>query len=369
MKKKYKLTDSDFKRMKKVRSEEGKYRERGFHFYLSYSLRIILMVVLILAMFGVSYYCFLVSFDDPIRKEISTTENSNYVYSINPYDTSNTSGNYSSSEVKNIDLQLKYGFETNETVSSLTNYYVDAVMVIENLDDNTIFSENTYNEISKTLIDNDDSSTFSVEPKLVIDYAKYNKLAKEVIDTYKINAKATLYIKMYISNTIEVPSFRNDVKTSSEIVVSMPLNSDVVSLKEDEKLDISQNYSEYIEPRLANSYLLYLGITLLIVGTIILLLTINFIISVRPKKSKYCMLRDGILRDYDRIIVNTKKIPKLEKYNIIDCYSFEELLDAQNLLEKPIVYYEIVRDQKCMFVVVGDNDIYQFVLKECDIDF
>ena len=131
----------------------------------------------------------------------------------------------------------------------------------------------------------------------------------------------------------------------------------------------SAKYSNFDKPKVVNTYLLYLGIVLMIVAVIVGLLVIAFIYSVTPKKSKYCALRDGILKDYGHIIVNSKRIPKIEKYNIIDCYSFSELLDAQKMIDKPIVYFEIVKNQKCMFFVVGENDIYKFVLKECDIDY
>ena len=81
------------------------------------------------------------------------------------------------------------------------------------------------------------------------------------------------------------------------------------------------------------------------------------------------MLRDGILKDYNKIIVNTKKMPKLNKFNVIDCWSFNELLDAQNTLNKPIIYYEITVGIKAIFFILNDGDVYQFVLKKADTDY
>ena len=62
-------------------------------------------------------------------------------------------------------------------------------------------------------------------------------------------------------------------------------------------------------------------------------------------------------------------MPVLKEYNVIVCTSFSELLDAQRLLDKPIIYYEIVKDQKCVFVILGTNDAYKFTLKKCDIEY
>ena len=88
-----------------------------------------------------------------------------------------------------------------------------------------------------------------------------------------------------------------------------------------------------------------------------------------PKKSKYVLLRDGLLKEFDQRIVNVKEFPVTEGQNIIDCYDFSELLDAQDTLKKPILYNEIVRNQKCIFIIVDGNNVFRYVLKEVDLEF
>ena len=75
------------------------------------------------------------------------------------------------------------------------------------------------------------------------------------------------------------------------------------------------------------------------------------------------------MKTYDRIIVNTKKLPRFGDTNIIDCYDFNELLDAQETLELPINYHEIVKNQKCVFYIKNGKDIYKYTLKECDLEY
>ena len=89
----------------------------------------------------------------------------------------------------------------------------------------------------------------------------------------------------------------------------------------------------------------------------------------RVKRTKYCKLRDGILNDYDKVIVNSKKIPVITDETVIDCYSFSELLDAQSTLQKPIIYYEIIRNQKSAFIIVDNGTVYRYILKECDLEY
>jgi hypothetical protein len=59
----------------------------------------------------------------------------------------------------------------------------------------------------------------------------------------------------------------------------------------------------------------------------------------------------------------------VEGQNIIDCYSFSELLDAQDTLKKPILYNEIVKNQKCIFLIVDGENVFRYVLKEVDLEF
>ena len=48
--------------------------------------------------------------------------------------------------------------------------------------------------------------------------------------------------------------------------------------------------------------------------------------------------------------------------------SFEELLDVRDNLEKPILFYEIHKGQKSLFVVKSGNISYRYVLKLADLE-
>ena len=76
-----------------------------------------------------------------------------------------------------------------------------------------------------------------------------------------------------------------------------------------------------------------------------------------------------ILREYDRIIVEAKNnIIISPEQNIIDVKSFEELLDARDNLEKPIIFKEIHKGQKCEFVVKNSYEVYRYILKLTDLE-
>ena len=118
-----------------------------------------------------------------------------------------------------------------------------------------------------------------------------------------------------------------------------------------------------------NENLLYLGLVLFILAIVTFIYFIAFLVKTNPKKGKYNSLRDGLLKEFDQRIVEVKRIPSLAGLNVIDCYSFSELLDAQDTLKKPILYSEIVKNQKCEFVIVDDKNAFRYVLKAVDLEF
>ena len=76
------------------------------------------------------------------------------------------------------------------------------------------------------------------------------------------------------------------------------------------------------------------GIALLIVDTMFLLTGISFMFRTVPRKSKYCILRDGLLKEHDSIIVNVKELPKYNDLKIIKTNTFENNKENINVLYK-----------------------------------
>ena len=156
----------------------------------------------------------------------------------------------------------------------------------------------------------------------------------------------------------------------TRIEMKMPLLKDSIVIDVNDKfLEDNGEYEEVIQKSGINNIYSYIGSGFLILATLVVIYIISLILKARPKKSKYCELRDGYLREYDRLIVNSKSLPSFKDNHVIDCYDFNELLDAEELLELPINYYEIVKNQKCVFFIMNGKEVFKYTLKECDLDY
>ncbi len=372
---KRKLKDEDFAEMKRVHSDYNKYVDKDFHFYLSYGGRVALILVGVFILGVLSYYCFRQSFSressDSLDYEIKTDLKYNVVLFDNPMGIKNDNNTESnlSELVNDISNDIHYEYVTNSAVDVDASYYVEVKMVLEDNATKEVFYTNTYPLIEKDTKSIKNSRILKIDQNIQLDYDFYNEKAKEMAELATGEVSGRLVLKMFVNLNTKFEKFAKAVKKEDVVEVNVPLLSNQVSSKLVSEASKKDKYEEKARPELVNEPMLYSGVALLILDTMFFLTGISFVFRSTPKKSKYCILRDGLLEEYDSIIVNVRKMPNIKGKNLIDCYSFSELVDAQKILEKPIVYYEIAKDQKCTFFIIGDDDIYEYTLKECDIEF
>ena len=97
----------------------------------------------------------------------------------------------------------------------------------------------------------------------------------------------------------------------------------------------------------------------------ILVLILMVIRYYRDSKSRglYNSKLKRILRSYDNIIVNVKKIPDLSEKSVVNVTSFDELLDCQAELRIPINYAEEEKGYKALFVIINDDMAWVYKLE------
>ncbi|MCR5788004.1 MAG: DUF5305 domain-containing protein, partial [Bacilli bacterium] len=67
-----------------------------------------------------------------------------------------------------------------------------------------------------------------------------------------------------------------------------------------------------------------------------------------------------ILKEYDRIIVNGNVTIDEKKFaNKVYIDSFEELVDASQSFNEPILFYDVVPGEKCFFIIIKGDTLYK----------
>ena len=283
---------------------------------------------------------------------------------------------YISELVDNISTDFHYEFKVDSESDIEYTYYVEAMMEYKSNKEGTIISQQVDTLIKETTQEINNSKDLILNQNVNLDYDYYNKLAKEINEKY-VDINGNIYLKMHIAVNVKNDAFENAIKQKDVIEVKIPLLSTEVSASMINSINNKDVYIEHKEADLNNGLTLFIGISLLILDTIFLLMTLSFVVKTTPKKSKYMKLKEAndIIWDY-----KLNSLPIVDSEGRLEAFVFRkdyesnkinpnELLDAQKLLNKPIIYNEIVKNQKCIFIIVSENEVYRFVLKECDIDF
>ncbi len=374
--KKTKIKDSDFAKMDQVYNDLDKHVDRSFYFYCSYSLRIIIMIASIIIIGYLSLKFYNESFTKGEESTLEYSESGNIDYNVKLFEdnlfetgTLNPTNNYISDLVDDISTDFIYQYKLDKTSDISYSYYINAIMELKGNSNGNIVSKNEYDLVSKIEEEKESTKEINIKQNINLDYDYYNELAKSIEKQYDKNIIGNLKLIMYIDVKIENNDFKEPIFHTQEIEVTIPLVSSEVTVSMVKNIDNQGIERETKNAKLINNITLYISITLLIIDTLFLLLTLSFILRTIPKKSKYTITLNRILNSYDDMIVNCKKLPHFEDYKIINCESFKELLDAANILEQPILYAEIVKNQKSIFIILNENNLYKYVLKECDIDF
>ena len=160
-----------------------------------------------------------------------------------------------------------------------------------------------------------------------------------------------------------------NAKAKAVGTVTIPLSNQTFSIKKEPIL--KNNQTKIVEENswnIVNYIFVLLGVIFVLIVFAILIRIARLLYKISGKTSKYQTQLNHILREFDRIIVVSKDKYRFEEEKIvIKVDSFEELLDARDTLQKPIVYVK-VNNIKSEFYVEDDHRVYQYTMKEADFE-
>jgi len=257
--------------------------------------------------------------------------------------------------VDKIDITFDYHLTFSDIVSNSLSYYFETSLNVENkLDD-----IKTGEKEEEKIISNKNDLTKTIS----IDYNYYKDLYNNYINDLGTSYEGNAYIKVYfkVNSKVDYQSIDNlDNNTFQELII--PITSDPFEIKyatnisnKEKTITIKKNGRESIYNTI---------ISISMWGIALLLLTLA---SIRFNKeqnlaSPYKRKLSKILRNNDDLIVDVKRLPYLDSYEVIEVSSFSELKDAAMNVNMPINFKEERRVAK--FVVIKDNIAWIYYLKE-----
>ncbi len=335
--------------------------------------QIILMIFTLILSLGMIYY----ALNNTNKESISYTQNGNVDYKVclkenNFYSQNCLDKNmsYVSSLIKNVGLTFNYDLNTSEQLNVKTEYEVTAKLVISNAENNSKYFEQKYILQDKTSegisqINNE----YKISKNIDIDYDYYNTIASTFKSQYGVETNSYIEVSFQVFHTnkenqdIRVPS-------PSPVILNIPLSQKSININMTAS-GINKQETQNIESSiftLNNIICLFIGIIALIVCLISGLKIAKMLTLIKEKKNSYDKFIEKILREYDRLIVETSTLPKFNNYFVTKVNSFGELIDVRDNLRLPIMYYEVAKHQKCHLYIIDNKNLYLLTVKAVDME-
>lgn len=350
-------------------------KEKKYNFYFSYSFRLFILLFLFIIFFVGSVFLFKHNLSLEEKTSVSYQESSNVDYKVylkkndfyeEPYLGKNRI--YVASLIDYININFNYVFSITDKTNLNFIYNVKAKLLIQ---DDT--EENIYFEKEYPLLDGSqllkESDFYKFDKNIKIDYGYYNDLANKFKTSYGVDTKSSLvvYLDINKSNVNEEMYSFSDRK---EVSLTIPLSEKAVNIKMNyENINDSKEFllsgSGFV---FKNGLIFLIGLVFLGLSLFFFFKVLNFISLLKGKKSFYDRYIAKILKEYDRLIVNSKTIISFDEYKVIKVERFEELLDVRDNLKLPIMYYNVSVHQKCHFYIRHEDTIYLLTIKAIDLE-
>ena len=267
---------------------------------------------------------------------------------------------YPTSLIDYIDFNYNYVFNIDDIANVDFEYKIIGELIIDNnnaKEPPLLTKEYTIQDTKTKKMNN--SGEILINEKFQINYSEYNQFANEY--RAKLGLDTNSYLKIYLS-VKRTPSdgskyiFKNDTVKLNEVII--PLTEKAIQITIDSKNNVLKDQISGKEETSINYIIVGVIGVLFILTLIFLRVIIKSIIKMKRKRSTYDKYVKKVLKEYDRLVVETKTIMDFSKCNVIKVLEFTELLDVRDNLKVPINYYCIEKHIKGVFYIKSDDDIY-----------
>ena len=346
--------------------------------YISFNTRFIISLLVFMVLLTTSLILIIMSISKINEQTVDYKESSKIDYNVILKDDSfydskyfkdvNKPKIYISTLIKSIDTTFDYNFGVSEDSNIAFKYNVVGKLVILNADATKVFYDDELELVSEKQLILANGKRVNIHENIDIDYEHYNSIANTFRQNYGLNTTSYLEIVINVSSKNLDDNYDLDDNYSRSIKIPLAQQEVDISIADD---NTSNVHKVIVKNKLlvSNRLFVSIGIVAFIIAVVCLIKIVNMILKVyTPKISKYDRYIKKILKEYDRLIVNTTTAPNITDFRIVRINSFAELLDVHDNLNLPIRYYVITEHQKSIFYVAHHGEVYVYIVKAVDLE-
>lgn len=201
----------------------------------------------------------------------------------------------------------------------------------------------------------------SITDQVSISYWDYQAVVNNFKNTYHLKVDATLDIIMDVRY-----EYQNQEAKSSSLLLSIPMNQEVFKITTDYKKEDSVVQTEKVSNMTIPAFVVLFF--LVVIGlSDIFACTLLFVKLLQLYSiTEYERMKQKIKKDYGSIIVDVDNAIDFSNFTIFEIKSIEELVDLEEELRIPILFYEKKKARICYFVIIKDHYMYRFTLRDME---
>ena len=198
-------------------------------------------------------------------------------------------------------------------------------------------------------------NSIEIKDNATVNYDALNDKIKQFKQNYNIPIDASLQINLNV-----IDSKANKVIAFTGLNTN--LNTEIIDITKNEENNLQAEILP--EGKKKTPVIVIIAIIVSIISLVCAIFevvkTIRYNIS---RKSYYEKAINKILKNYGDIVAELVNPVDLSKLNVIDVKNFDQMLDVEEELRIPIMFYETQKNAEGEFVIVNNEIAYRYVLK------
>ena len=284
--------------------------------------------------------------------------NNNEYYTEDYLDASHA---YVSALIDEITATLSYDMNVNSNKASYEySYFVDARLEIQDKDSGAPLFDPTYELVAEKTMTGS-GKTLSISEPVVIDYHKYNDLARQYVAEYDLSGtNSTLIVTLHVNVLSDCPDYASAEQGSYNVELRIPLNKTTLKITTSTTVPTAESKVLACSNRGALIFKV-LTAALAIAATVWAILLLRYVLRTRDCHIDYARRVSKILSSYKSYIQKINNPFDVSGYQVLNVDTFPELLEIRDTLQMPILMYED-EDKTCSeFVIAACNGLlYRF---------
>ncbi len=274
-----------------------------------------------------------------------------------------TSMTYVSNLIDHINLDFNYSLYAFEKFDITYSYEIFTELNIYNASNEDGVIQANRETLLKSEVFDITEQGFDIKEVIDINYNTYNDAVNVLKNKHGLQITADLVVSMNIISDSKYETVSKPLEINNDLSITIPLSEQLLDFElESETIDNSSYITDYSGER--DNVLYYLGVACAIFAVLNVMALIIYSYRIFYNKDIYESTIKKYLREYDRLIVTSKQ-PNLNEgsfENKIRVTTIEELIDAHDSTNSPIIYYEVVPGEKSYFIIIDNNTLYKLTI-------